>query len=300
MDLVTLTQKHLIVGAVDGFPVKRDYHPQDGTSYSTKHNVHNGQEKLLLAEIEFLTRVHIESRHKTPVPMLCVYTGAYPCKHMSRLLRMFPNVYFLLVDPRFLQIHLKWNSKRVAVCPYAFDNHTVHAINMWRYQSIGTHWVQAKLDSLGIDRLQVCDETLLFMSDIRANAFDEDSIRRDMQLQANWFRGLNATAGLLKFRLPFCKHVLDTATVQYLDGVLYMPIYGPPSTTECRLYVVKGCGDKIYNIIQHERLMAGFEGGERHHPYQFGNKLFPSFDTAAEAVVLDIYKKYRLHLIPQV
>jgi hypothetical protein len=296
MQLVTLTTNHLVVGGVEGFPVARNYHQQDGTSYSTHQNVHHGQEKLLLAEIEFLTRVHMQSRHTKPMRMLCVYAGACPCYHLARLTQMFSNVFFLLVDPRFTSMHENWNSKRVAVCPHVFDNHTVDAINEWRDAYSDTHWVQKKLNSLGIHRHEVCDETLLFVSDIRADGFDEDSIQHEMISQAEWFRNLDASAGLLKFRLPFCSKLPNTACVSYLDGVLYMPIWGAPSTTECRLYVVKGAGLKMYNISQHERLMAGFESTERHNPYHFGGLLFPSFDTAAQAIVYDTYKKYKLHL----
>lgn len=132
MDFVTLTANHLVVGGVDGFPVKRDYCAKDGTGYSTCQNVHHGQEKLLMSEIEFLTRAHADSRQHPPIPMLCVYAGACPCLHLSRLMAMFPNVYFVLVDPAFIYTQTNWDPKRVAVCPHIFDHHTVDAINDWR------------------------------------------------------------------------------------------------------------------------------------------------------------------------
>jgi ribosomal protein L37E len=297
MEVVTLTARHLIVGGVDGFPVKRDYCAQGGTGYSTIQNIHHGQQKLLMSEIEFLTRAHTESLHPHDTPMLCVYAGACPCIHLSHLMRMFPNVYFLLVDPQFEHIKTHWDIKRVAVCPHMFNDHTVDEINNWMHKRGGTHWVHAKLNSLDIKDHQVCNDTLFFVSDIRADGFSPSSIEHEMCAQARWFRGLNAAAGLLKFRLPFCLHGVDTPDFKYLDGTLYMPIWGPPSTTECRLYVVKGCGDKLYNTLQHERTMAGFEGGERHRPYQFGAELFPSFDTAATNIVLHRYMQYLLHTL---
>lgn len=58
-------------------------------------NVHNGQLKLFLTELQFLTlclRTH-------DAPATVVYAGSAPSNKLSYLARLFPNVKFVLVDP---------------------------------------------------------------------------------------------------------------------------------------------------------------------------------------------------------
>lgn len=58
-------------------------------------NVHNGQLKLFLTELQFLTlclRTH-------DAPATVVYAGSAPSNKMSYLANLFPNVKFVLVDP---------------------------------------------------------------------------------------------------------------------------------------------------------------------------------------------------------
>lgn len=276
---------------------------------STEHNEHNGQRKLLLSEVEFLTEVHLSRFYQNgvdhgttpPLPqLLCVYAGGCPGEHLDDILMMFPNVFFVIVDPRFSDTHYKkyqnrWSKKRVAVCANHFDDGTAVAIAGWvSGRKDIDHWVHKKLNVLDIK--QVGYDDLFFISDIRSNAYDERAIARDMQAQSRWFKQLNASAGLLKFRLPFCtpewfKRTKTTHGVySYLDGVVFLPIYGPPSTTECRLYVRRGCKEKFYNPYIHECRMAEFETHDRQEHYSDGFQKFSSFDQVAEASVIHKYQ----------
>ena len=295
------------------FPSSQTYMPQGVIGgYTTGSNVHNGQRKLLLSEIEFLTQVYVSrlgqncGRDGTPpqplARFLCVYAGACPCTHLDDLLKMFPNVFFVLFDPRFAHEEFRWkqshwDKKRVAVCANMFDDNTSHAIAEWVSGGKPRHWIQAKLQSLDINQIEVGFDNLLFISDIRRNAFDEKSIAHDMDAQQRWFRNLYAYAGILKFRLPFCnnewyrEYAEHKGVRSYLDGKIYLPIWGPPSTTECRLYVVRGCGVKNYHPKEHETIMAGFESYDRKQQYIVANRVFHSFDEAAEASVLHMYRQ---------
>jgi hypothetical protein len=74
-------------------------------AYAESRNVlklshHNGQVKLLLTEIQFLTLVL--EKHDTPAYV--VYAGSAPSHKLSILLNLFPNVKFILVDPNEHQI----------------------------------------------------------------------------------------------------------------------------------------------------------------------------------------------------
>jgi len=326
IDTDCITEAHLVLDqdTCSGFPSKRPYLSQ-GTrgGYSTVENVHDGQRKLLMSEIQFLSRVNTSKWAKSVdtegtvslTSFLCVYAGACHGMHLVDLVDMFPNVYFLLIDPGFADpqntgLQRLWDSTRVTVCPIWFDNDTMHAITDWigNIMPNGTkpdHCVLKHLDLLDLNQDEVTIDNLLFISDIRSDANDETRIAEEMRQQKEWFRGLNAFAGLLKFRLPYatpewikgCKNGL----YNYLAGTLYLPLYGPRSTTECRLYVERGCLDKDYHPLQHEQVMAGFNSHNRKQRYNYKvyDKRrdewtlvkFASFDLAAEAIVMHNYRE---------
>ena len=327
LDHDCITEAHLVLDqdTWHGFPSKRQYMPQ-GTpgGYSTVENVHDGQRKLLMSEIQFLSRVHaskgvnsVDTEGRVSLtPFLCVYTGACHGIHIVDLIDMFPNVYFILIDPGFADprnagLRRLWDSKRVAVCPTWFDNDTMHAITDWVENrlpngTIPDHRVLAHLDLLELSQTEVTFDNLLFISDIRSHAKDETYIAEEMRQQKDWFRGLNAFAGLLKFRLPYATPAWiaksgKDGVYNYLAGTLYLPLYGPRSTTECRLYVERGCQEKDYHPLQHEHFMAGFNSHNRKQTYNYkvyDKKRdewtlvnFVSFDLAAEAIVMHNYRQ---------
>ena len=79
---------------------------------------------------------------------------------------------------------------------------------------------------------------------------------------------------------------------EYLAGDVYLPIFGPKSTTECRLFIKRGCGTELYEPLLHERKMAGFNQYDRRMQYNFDRQTYDSFDQAAQAVVFYNYDRY--------
>lgn len=317
---VDFTEDHLTLGKVAHFPRPSGYEPQLAGVYSTGANVHRGQDKLLVSEVQFLARAHAERACAFPgvavdSPFLCVYAGACPCLHLHELLRMFPNVVFVLVDPAFEAAGLvagqpTWDPGRVVVWPEEFDAQGVDILVSWlqrRAIRSGTHHMRSVpprhlpyFERLGQLRLVDFEarEDVLFISDIRVHPLDEDRIARDMDLQALWFHQLQASSGLLKFRLPY---VTDGWLAQsgehggerwYLEGEVYLPVWGPRSTTECRLRVERGCGVCAYDPVSHERRLAGFNRYERQGTFRWKGADFESFDAAATAAVATQYQEH--------
>jgi len=58
---------------------------------------------------------------------------------------------------------------------------------------------------------------------------------------------------MLKFRLPY-----ETGTSEYLNGSMYLPVWGPQSTTEARLVTLPGSGTKPYVHTVYEEQMFHF------------------------------------------
>lgn len=53
-----------------------------------------------------------------------------------------------------------------------------------------------------------------------------------MDWQLSWYRIMQPQAAMFKFRLPW-----DSGSSKYLGGDIYLPIWGPQTTTEARLVV---------------------------------------------------------------
>lgn len=173
---------------------------------------HWGQRKLLFSEIEFLTLYGDPS-------CLVIYAGAAPGNHIPFLSELFPDYHFVLVDPAPFNIESTDNIKVVQ------DYFT---------------------EDLAVTYSRQCKGLCLFISDVRSvdiNMEDSekaDRIVKDMERQMQWHIALNPVASMLKMRLPYPDPAPKPAgSTEYLDGILYFPVWGGRTTTESRLVVVR-------------------------------------------------------------
>lgn len=182
---------------------------------------HWGQKKLLLSEIEFLT-LHVDVAILAPPQgYTCLYAGASPGNHIPYLCYLFPQVHFVLVDPRPYCNHL--------------SDPMLRPTNVTLRQELLSPAVIAEFTTHGSS-----NNVLLFISDIRSadwqdlasHAAMDEEVMRDMVLQKEWHIALNPTASLLKFRLPWSE-----GCTRYLRGTVFFPVYGPVGTSETRLLV---------------------------------------------------------------
>jgi hypothetical protein len=175
--------------------------------------LHWGQLKLLICEIEFLTKCIQESKSESK-ELNVVYAGAAPGIHIELYTTMFPEWTFHLYDPRDFTIqeteHIKIYNKY-----YTPDD--------------------AKTVSADI-----------FISDIRTTA-DEKDVDSDMQLQLQLYEEIKAKFSLLKFRLPWT----DGTTI-YPDGEIYLQPFVGPTSTETRLMIRGSPSYKQYDHKKYE------------------------------------------------
>jgi hypothetical protein len=176
-------------------------------------NQHMGQRKLLLSEVQLLTRYY--SRNvKHPI---LVYVGAAPGHHLLFLRELFPKVEFILYDGAGFDKELK-------KFPGTFELHN---------EFFDTEKCRGLLDG----RLK--GRNFMFVSDIRLGATGkvafEKQVMRDMDLQAEWVRVLQPQYSLLKFRLPY--HLKAGDTVKYFKGDLMYGIWPKVDSGETRLMV---------------------------------------------------------------
>ena len=194
---------------------------------------HFGQLKLLCSEIQLLLQYR-------GIPHTVIYAGAAPGTHIPTLAEMFPEMNFVLVDPH--PSALKTSDRIEVIQGYMTDSLAQELTG--RFTNI------------------------LFVSDVRIGAknpkkeSDHDQqvrIHKDMLSQLSWHQNLNPVASLFKFRLPWD---IEEQT-KYLEGTIYLPIFGRQLTHESRLYVQRGAKMVLYDNKKYEGQMAYFNQVQR-------------------------------------
>lgn len=224
--------------------------------------IHWGQRKLLMSEIEFLN-LYPRSRE-----LHVVYAGAAPGTHTAYLSSLFPNITFHLVDP----------------APF-----TVKPTPKIRlYQGFFTHTLahQFRNDYGG---------KILFVSDIRTADSEiqeekevDESVRSDMQMQMEWHMIMRPLRSMLKFRLPW-----TNGTTRYLAGEIYLPVWGPITTTETRLITHENSLEVVeYDNKKYEEQMFYFNTRVRPNMFPHGyhgQGIDHCYDCASEGYILCSY-----------
>jgi len=196
--------------------------------HSKQRVIHQGQRKLLLGEMDFLTRYgHLA---KT-----VLYIGSAPGIHFSFIVELFPNHNFILYDPA------KFYTK------------------LFKIPSITIH------NKLFTDEEALLyinySEPILFISDIRQGTDDEQQfeiyVQEDMDMQRRWVEQIKPVMASLKMRLSY-----KCGIKEYLDGDLHLQAFPPISSTETRLYT-DGKTTKLYNNTVYEEQMFYFNNQTR-------------------------------------
>jgi len=240
------------------FPRKAYLPSRRNELFSVKHL---GQRKLLMSEIGALLKLDPNTKYTA------VYAGAAPGIHTSLLSELFPNVEFHLYDPAPFRISETDRIKLFST--YFTDSHAV---------------------------LYTFTGNLVFVCDIRRTK-DETCVWEDMLAQMRWHEIMCPLLTSLKFRLPWPSMGVVGANnvVEYLDGDIHLPIWGPRNTTESRLVIEKDrhSGTRMYDCLVYEEEMCYFNRVIRpsiHLGQEFSSDgLDGCYDCAAETRLLNLY-----------
>jgi hypothetical protein len=123
---------------------------------------------------------------------------------------------------------------------------------------------------------------VLFICDIRSNAYDEQIIRREMEMQYTWSALTHAAASMLKFRLPFPTSDGEDEYMPYVAGRIMLQAYAPENSTECRCIIDRNTphGFVNYRLREHEERMCWFNTVLRERE---------NYDAKAEAAIWEAY-----------
>lgn len=251
---VDIPFSRILEAGADRLPYKR-------RTREVKTVIHWGQRKLLMSEIEFLTLYGGSCR-------MVVYAGAAPGTHIAFLSKMFPDLHFYCVDP----------------APFTVKE----------TDKITT--VQALFTDEMAQRLGEEHPGMLFISDIRAADYERDSeqvieekVQRDMAMQKEWHMRMRPMRSMFKFRLPW-----TAGTSSYLDGDVYLPVWGPITTTETRLITKENTLAEVgYDHKKYEDQLFYFNTVTRpalyKHDVTEGEGIDHCYDCRAEVHILSSY-----------
>ena len=253
-----------------------------------------GQKKLLLSEIQFLTKVCQKLNTKSLKDYAVVYAGAAPGFHFPILYNLFPELIWLLYDPAR-------SSKEASMHP---QKEKVKIFNQFFTDETIKH---AKQNSE--------NRKILFISDIRLSP-DEEAVIKDMISQAKWGTDLEADYMLLKYKLPYDdentkeyktntindlqinpKYIknpdlkADDKTFLYLKGDVYIQLFAHIHSVELRLMVEKVNGKYELETVKYneiEKKMFYFNTNLRTswntEDYDFLHYI-PGYDSSIECVM---------------
>lgn len=221
---------------------------------------HYGQRKLFMTELYFLAMYgHLSDT--------VLYVGSAPGNHLNILFPLFPNHTFILYDSR--PFSLKETSKCIIRQKYFTDEECA----------------------------QFSGKNILFISDIRREAFEEQLIVEDMEMQKRWMYSMNPIMSMFKFRMPFstgeiCKESVSLGKeckLEYLSGDLLLQPWAPQFSTEMRLIVPRTSKIIEYDLSEVDDKMYYFNYHVRNTLIHFKDRKY-TWDYMQECAIIRLFK----------
>jgi len=187
-------------------------------------NIHIGQRKLLITELDFLTKFgHLGTE--------IVYAGAAPGQHISILIELFPNHTFHLWDP--LPISIK-SSPKVIIRNKRFDAEASKMYGGGVFQTKGVLFIsdiRTSPPESGTNKTSQSSVVEYGKLTAEQQAKFEEGVDLDNRNQAGWVLDMNPIASLLTFRIPFN---YDKPAYLYIQGNIVVQAWAAPSSAETR------------------------------------------------------------------
>ena len=209
--------------------------PYQEKSKLLKFGWHNGQRKLFLTELQFLTHVDKKTKY-------CIYAGSSPGNKTHYLSTLFPHIKFILVDPNEFSLILpdKRSHRLVAHDDivhlkngYPKSNFKANSIDVkedYYTNIINTNYkiyiIEDYMTSTISHNLAQLGNDVVFISDIRSNIYEgSDSFPADFDvcwnnaMNYNWIYILRPSLSMLKYRQPYFNIITAPIDAKYVNDV---------------------------------------------------------------------------------
>lgn len=231
---------------------------------SIKNNkIHNGQRKLLMSEIEFITTEYKKLKNDNKILLYIGASKGISSIHTYTLARLFPEFEYHLYD-------------KYDFFPKLYELNNVKIFKRWFTDN---------------DSKNYKNKNVLLVSDLRdpdieyANTINKinSKVFDDMKFQMKLYNDIKPVSALLKFRLPWI-----TGKTEYLDGDIYYQVWQGKHSTETRL--IPNNKMKIYDNTSYEERLFYFNTETRIKYYKHNYECYGHcYDCRSE---LDILEKY--------
>jgi cap2 methyltransferase len=277
--------------SLSDIPSELEYSPNAGFP---KTGIHLGQRKLMLSEIEFLTRFGSAAS-------VVVYAGAAPGLKSYLLSELFPSLKFVLVDPANFRVVVNSGGR-------VFTRRSPEHDEIEYIDEIDTEYISRSRKKVFL--FQSCftdaearkfasESGVLFVSDIRTNSRDtqfpgDGQILWNLSQQFNWVQIISPVASMVKFRPPFYETSVSELTnslssqmaadfelskqfgidflsdfgnevFRYLAGDVRLQCWEGKSSTETRLWLLPDSQIEIYDHKSHESKLHFYNSVYRTH-----------------------------------
>jgi hypothetical protein len=175
--------------------------------------INQGQLKLLLSELEFLSIINIKNLCKKYKKITILYVGCSPFNHGVAMLNFYSKypIQWVLVDPR--------------------------PINPKCTKFPKVNFIQSLMDQKLCEEINSKYKNIILISDIRFSGDDTDiktkDIIRDQNLHNNFIKILKPLYSFLKFRYPF-PHVFESMNIPF-PNKFYLQAFCKSDSTETRM-----------------------------------------------------------------
>lgn len=235
-----------------------------------------GQRKLLITEIDFLTRYYDQYRKNEKKILL--YVGASPGMHINYLNYLFPDIHYVLYDKVESLVE---QTPNVTFHKKYFDNDEAKKYvgkNLFFMCDIRTLSAGKYLRKMRNSDDEKSDEY------IEANEKSREIVFDDMKMQKEWAEIMKPIQSYLKFRISW-----DTLTTEYFDGDIYFQPWNGIGSIEMRI-VPKLNTSKLWNNKKIEEICFYYNLHTRHSDIR-GKK----HETLLEETILQEYcDKFKL------
>jgi len=231
-----------------------DDFPQASWSSRIKtRNLHWGQLKLLMGEIDFLNWADTDDNIH-----IVVYAGAAPGNHIPFLSLLFPKLFFILYDPADFDIE---PSSTIVIRQEFFTDEVAHL-----YKGMG----------------------VIFISDIRLGSDNEKEhehlVHKDNCSMERWVEIMEPMRASLKFRFPFD---WKDPSYRYLNGTIHVQQFAPPTSAETRLWIGSDRDKRLYDVKSYEEKLFYYNTEYRNRSFLDLEPIFGiNFDTWATFQIL--------------
>jgi hypothetical protein len=216
----SLTQNIQLYETVSEIPYSLNY--VDGCKY-VSYPIHHGQHKLLISEMKFFRELFLVNPDLFKMKSRVIYVGSAPGDHIPTLIKLLPNINWILIDPGHTHDKVDRNfgkiRKKIRVVDSKIKPKDI------RTSKMRAHIIPEYCTNELIENLSELENIIGIISDIRTSEMrgtesdttdpKETDVIVNQIMQANWFkllhnaqkaRGERTAAIYFKFRFPYKNH----------------------------------------------------------------------------------------------